>query len=352
VCPQLQDEENQQLAATVAGIDIIVSGNHVNREAGDSETPYPTVRAGPGGKVVHQISSGHFGRRIGRHEITFDAAGEIKSFNADVSNSYKLSFGKNETSDEYLADSGDGVHYDDATVDPFNTWDKVREEAVYLEVNFKALVQGSTAVAVDGSKEDGEDLGVGMKAPEVTEEEEMAGAVRPLTDAETADGFVLGPHGDDFVATCSKDADTGEYHETAACCFKGTCFKGDAWWKVYGVRHSDMPMGRFATNAMMMECKDCTLALGNGGGIRSSLTVGDVTKGDLIDVFPYVARVLTQAIYSHKPYTHTSIVQSSLTINPRSRSLRSQVSEYSRHCELEGHRSQDHHGALGGRVHS
>ena len=80
----------------------------------------------------------------------------------------------------------------------------------------------------------------------------------------------------DFKDTCAKDPDTGLYG-TGSCCDMqaaegagaDSCCPAESFWDVYGCRHSDCPMGRLATNALMMGYTDCAFALTNGGSIRS-----------------------------------------------------------------------------------
>jgi 2',3'-cyclic-nucleotide 2'-phosphodiesterase (5'-nucleotidase family) len=269
----LNENENVKLATEVAGIDVIVSGNHIVREAGDDDFPYPEILAGPTGDPVHIVSAGHFGGRIGHHSVTFNTDGVISGFDADVSNSIKLTLGSDPDTNLYLPDSGDGYYYDVPAVDSYNTWDKVREEYVYLQTNFKNVVQGSTTQDLDGSKEVGiESIGRAMAAPP------------DLSEAEKALGWTT--DADEFMSVCAWDTDTETYSEANCCYESGSCFAGEEWFSVYGCRHSDCPMGRFANNAILMECKDCQMAISNGGSIRGSLS-GEITKGDLINVFPY-----------------------------------------------------------------
>lgn len=65
-----------------------------------------------------------------------------------------------------------------------------------------------------------------------------------------------------------------------------TPVKLDAEWEA--VRIGETTMGRLVTNAYLKE-SGADLAIENAGGIRTSknIEVGDVTKGDAIDTFPY-----------------------------------------------------------------
>jgi len=274
---QMDLASSKDLAKYVAGIDVIVQGNHYIFEAGDPDNPYPLVLSGANtadGNPTYVVAGGHFGDLLGRLDVTFNADGVITGYNTATSNTYRMELTLDSTTDLYIPDQG--VYKYDTASDTFNTWDKVVAEYNNVET-FKGTVEGQTAQEVDGSREN--------YTP-------VCGSTGVFDRA-------------DFKATCAKDPDTGLYGTGSCCHMQATegadadaCCPAESFWNVYGCRHSDCPMGRLATNALMMECTDCAFALTNGGSIRASFESSssyptDVTYGDLISVFPFQNTVAT-----------------------------------------------------------
>ena len=224
------------------------AGNHYIFKANDVDDPYPLVLSGAAtadGNPTYIVAGGHFGDLLGRLDITFDVNGVITGYNAVTSNTYRMELTLNSTNGIYMPALGEYKY--DTTSDSFNTWDKVVAEYKQVEV-FKGTIEGQTSQEVDGSREN--------YTP-------TCGMIGELDRSA-------------FKATCAKDPDTGTYG-SGSCCHVQTsegasadaCCPAETFWNVYGCRHSDCPMGRLATNALMMECTDCAFALTNGGSIRN-----------------------------------------------------------------------------------
>ena len=70
--------KDQEVAAAVDGIDIIVGGHthtFLSNTDEDAEGPYPTVVNSPSGDPVLVVSDGSFGKYLGRLDVTFDENG-------------------------------------------------------------------------------------------------------------------------------------------------------------------------------------------------------------------------------------------------------------------------------------
>ena len=83
---------SKDLAKYVAGIDVIVQGNHYIFEAGDPDNPYPLVLSGANtadGNPTYVVAGGHFGDLLGRLDVTFNADGVITGYNTATSNTYR-----------------------------------------------------------------------------------------------------------------------------------------------------------------------------------------------------------------------------------------------------------------------
>ncbi|GMH85045.1 hypothetical protein TrVE_jg5134 [Triparma verrucosa] len=257
--------ENILLAESVEGqeIDIIIGGNHEVFKAGDTEgRPFPRVITDTAnGDPTYIVSSGHFGTLVGRLDVTFDVNGKLTAFDAATSDSHMIELTYDDTAGEYLPWSGDNTYGG-------SVWDLVRKDYVEVEA-FKGTIEGQSNVLVSGDKGENEICVVDPTAGE--------------TD------WAL------FTETCAKDPDTGAYG-SGHCCINppgDQCCPAATFWSVFGCRHSDCPMGRFATDALMFECTDCAFAFANGGSIRGDFAVGDVTYGDLIGVFPFQNTIST-----------------------------------------------------------
>ena len=61
------------------------------------------------------------------------------------------------------------------------------------------------------------------------------------------------------------------------------------------VRAKETNLGDLITNAML-KTKGADLAITNGGGIRSSIDVGDITKGEIITVLPFGNYIVTKDV--------------------------------------------------------
>jgi 5'-nucleotidase len=73
---------DQQLAAAVDGIDVIVGG-HSHTPLGDmdgAQGPYPTVVTAPAGDPVLVVSAYDWGRYLGRLDIVFNADGKVETY--------------------------------------------------------------------------------------------------------------------------------------------------------------------------------------------------------------------------------------------------------------------------------
>ncbi|MFC4424980.1 bifunctional metallophosphatase/5'-nucleotidase [Deinococcus navajonensis] len=77
----------QQVAATVPGIDVIVGGHsHTllgtfdNKDFPKPEGPYPTVVNNPGGHRTLIVAAWEWGKVLGRIKVTFDDAGVVQSW--------------------------------------------------------------------------------------------------------------------------------------------------------------------------------------------------------------------------------------------------------------------------------
>ena len=73
---------DQELAAAVDGIDVIVGG-HSHTRLGDMEGaagPYPTVVTSPAGDTVLVVTDYEWGKYLGRLDVTFTADGKVESY--------------------------------------------------------------------------------------------------------------------------------------------------------------------------------------------------------------------------------------------------------------------------------
>jgi 5'-nucleotidase len=80
-------ERDKALAATVAGLDVIVGGHsHVLLANGapDAVGPYPVRISGPGGDTACVVTAGYWGKYLGRLDLRFDAAGRVLDAMGDV----------------------------------------------------------------------------------------------------------------------------------------------------------------------------------------------------------------------------------------------------------------------------
>ncbi|MDX1382266.1 MAG: bifunctional metallophosphatase/5'-nucleotidase [Thermoanaerobaculia bacterium] len=123
-------ERDLRIAASVAGLDVIVGG-HTNvllaNDSPDSEGPYPIVVTGPEGDPVLIVQSFTWGKYLGRLDVVFDAGGVATAW------------------------SGDSILLDASVVEDEETLAMVAELAVELE-SFAAEVLGSTSVRLDGQE--------------------------------------------------------------------------------------------------------------------------------------------------------------------------------------------------------
>ncbi|MDL2279539.1 bifunctional metallophosphatase/5'-nucleotidase, partial [Desulfovibrio sp. OttesenSCG-928-G11] len=79
-------EADRELAAGVAGVDIIVGGHDHSLLANDQEGadgPYPEIVLSPEGLPVLIVTAGAYTRHLGRLEVAFDAAGVPLSWEGD-----------------------------------------------------------------------------------------------------------------------------------------------------------------------------------------------------------------------------------------------------------------------------
>jgi 5'-nucleotidase / UDP-sugar diphosphatase len=73
---------DQELAATVSGVDVIVGGHtHTYLSSADQDAagPYPTLVAGPDGVDVPIVQAGEYGKYLGEVRITWDDDGRVIS---------------------------------------------------------------------------------------------------------------------------------------------------------------------------------------------------------------------------------------------------------------------------------
>ncbi|MBI3516494.1 MAG: hypothetical protein HY060_20875, partial [Proteobacteria bacterium] len=84
-------ERDKQIAATVAGIDVIVGSAvgalHSTKGAvppAKGAASHPMVLKGIGGHSVLLVQAGEFGRSLGRLDVTFDAKGVPKQWKAET----------------------------------------------------------------------------------------------------------------------------------------------------------------------------------------------------------------------------------------------------------------------------
>ena len=71
--------EDQNIAATVPGVDVIVGGHsHTFLGTGEGEGgPYPTLVKNPGGVDVPIVQAGQYGKVLGELKVTWDDAGNV-----------------------------------------------------------------------------------------------------------------------------------------------------------------------------------------------------------------------------------------------------------------------------------
>jgi 5'-nucleotidase len=89
-------ERDKQVAATVEGIDVIVgsslgapadqptAAHDAHGKKAPAASPYPTIVKGVGGQSVVLVHAGEFGRSLGRLDVTFDAKGLPKHWQAET----------------------------------------------------------------------------------------------------------------------------------------------------------------------------------------------------------------------------------------------------------------------------
>ncbi len=78
--------KDQEVAAAVDGIDVIVGGHthtFLSNTDEDAEGPYPTVVNSPSGDPVLIVSDGSFGKYLGRLDVTFDDNGVATSWEGE-----------------------------------------------------------------------------------------------------------------------------------------------------------------------------------------------------------------------------------------------------------------------------
>lgn len=73
-------ERDKQIAATVDGLSVIVSGNTPDTVAPKPGEPYPLVVKGPSGKPVLIVKASAFGEYLGRVALVYDRSGNLKSW--------------------------------------------------------------------------------------------------------------------------------------------------------------------------------------------------------------------------------------------------------------------------------
>ncbi|MDL2207919.1 bifunctional metallophosphatase/5'-nucleotidase, partial [Desulfovibrio sp. OttesenSCG-928-M16] len=75
------------LAASIDGLDVIVGGHShslLSSSLPEADGAYPLVVRSPYGRRVLVVTAGSHGRLLGRLDLSFDAAGELVSWNGDV----------------------------------------------------------------------------------------------------------------------------------------------------------------------------------------------------------------------------------------------------------------------------
>ena len=123
--------DDQELAAGIDGIDIIVGGHsHTLLSNTDEEAsgPYPTVVAAPNGNPVLIVQDGAYGKYLGNLEVTFDADGIAASW------------------------QGDPILLDASVAEDADILTVVAKMAHPLE-ELRSTVIGASLSAVDGSRE-------------------------------------------------------------------------------------------------------------------------------------------------------------------------------------------------------
>jgi 5'-nucleotidase len=73
-------ERDKELAATVAGLDVIVGGHShalLSNGAPEAVGPYPLRISGPDGDTACVVTAGSWGKYLGRLDLRFDAAGRV-----------------------------------------------------------------------------------------------------------------------------------------------------------------------------------------------------------------------------------------------------------------------------------
>ncbi len=70
-------DQDLALAASVAGIDVIVGGHSHTTLGGPDEPAYPTWVTSPAGEPVAVVTDGEWGQSLGRLDVVFDSAGRV-----------------------------------------------------------------------------------------------------------------------------------------------------------------------------------------------------------------------------------------------------------------------------------
>jgi len=80
-------ERDKALAATVAGLDVIVGGHShllLSNSAPDAVGPYPLRISGPEGDTACVVTAGYWGKYLGALDVRFDAAGRVVEATGDT----------------------------------------------------------------------------------------------------------------------------------------------------------------------------------------------------------------------------------------------------------------------------
>ncbi len=78
--------KDQEVAAAVTGLDVIVAGHtntYLSNDDEDASGPYPTVVEGPDGNPVLLVSDFTWGKYLGRLDATFDENGVVTSYDGN-----------------------------------------------------------------------------------------------------------------------------------------------------------------------------------------------------------------------------------------------------------------------------